>query len=329
MGLLTQLKSRTIVLGILVGSYMIFSFLTPFIGRSIRKKDTVSVQLIHSNTSIVFYTIAGVKQQLKPDLRGKFWEFQLKSFTGKYWLEYLSDGPLYVNGINYTILPHQNMTYDDKKFCIRTPESWIHFAKYHSEARWYLRGTHDTFINISGLSELISELETKIDPMKEFGFAFNFHEYGNIFYPQGGTGWLFSNYAVMRFAKEHKKFREICEMCYDDVAVPYFFHHFGLNINNWQTNRFIVTFPNTEIQIIKRQEWGKVPICPKNGYKLSPSLPPLYPGFVRKAVCIHMHKVDMSESWNLMKMIPDNIGVTFLNPNKPTFCRHETNISLT
>ena len=37
-----------------------------------------------SNTSIAFYTIAGYNQKIEPDLRGNFWEFQLKNYEGKY-----------------------------------------------------------------------------------------------------------------------------------------------------------------------------------------------------------------------------------------------------
>ena len=282
---------------------------------------TISNPLIQSNSSIVFYIIAGKKQKLNPDLRGKFWEFQLNSFTGKYWLEYLSDGPLFVNGINFTILPFQNMSYDDSKFCIRTPESWLHFMKYHSNVKWYLRGTHDTFINLTSLNEMINEFEKKIDPMKEFAMAYNVHEYNNIFYPQGGTGWLFSHYTVKKFAKSFKNFKNICENSFDDVALTYFFKEFNLSVNDWKTNKFIVTFPNTELNIIKYNQWNKIKKCPINGYNLSKTLPSLFPGNVRSAVCIHMHKVPMNEVWDLLKKIPNNIGVTFPNPNYPTFCK--------
>jgi hypothetical protein len=88
---------------------------------------------IRTNTSIAFYTIAGASQKgVNPDLRGAFWEFQLPFFGGKYSLQYLSDGPLSVNGIDFLVLPNGSSAYQDSQFCIRTPESWSHFVNFNT-----------------------------------------------------------------------------------------------------------------------------------------------------------------------------------------------------
>ena len=284
-----------------------------------------SIPLIKSNTSIAIYTIFGAHQNLPIDLRGNFWEFQVQYFTGKVDLEYMSDGPLTVHGINKTIkclvLPEGSSEYDDKDFCIRTPESWFHFAKFHSTDKWYFRGTHDTFINMTALAQVLNDLEKKYDPMKEFVFMFNFHEYGHVFYPHGGTGWLFSNYAVMKFAAEGNLFHDVCKGTVgDDVALTKYLEAKGFHIIDWQSPRFIVTYPNTELDIILNNQTQDIEPC-SNGYKLSPFLQELFTGRPKTAVAIHMHRVPMNIAWKVLKQTPENFGVTFLNPNSPKFCR--------
>jgi hypothetical protein len=59
-----------------------------------------------------------------------------------------------------------------------------------------------------------------------------------------------------------------------------FFREFGLNVEDYQTNQFIVTFPNTQLDVI----FKKVAICP-TGYWGSK---PLVPGFLRTAMSIHI-----------------------------------------
>jgi hypothetical protein len=276
---------------------------------------------IITNTSIAFYVIAGASQtNLNPDLRGRFWEFQLSSFTGNYSLQYLSDGPLTTNGIDFLVLPAGSKSYEDSRFCIRTPESWRHFIRHNSQMRWYFRGTHDTFVNLTALSELITDLEAKNDPMTKFSFAFNFHEYGNMYYPHGGTGWLFSNYAVHRFVDDISTFIVMCRGSYDDVALSHFFKRLGLDVMDWQTNKFIVTFPNHMLDVIWQKKWNKVRMCP-DAYHLFPGSVGLVPGRPRVAASIHMHRVPMDEAWRVLSETPVDFAVYFPNPNLPTFCQ--------
>jgi hypothetical protein len=186
--------------------------------------------------------------------------------------------------------------------------------------KWYFRGTHDTFVNLTALTEVIHDLEKRGDPMTTFGFAFNFHEYGNRYYPHGGTGWLFSNYAVKMFSANIRAFTSLCQDSFDDVALAYFFNDMGLNIMDWQTNRFVVTFPNHMRDVIFGRKWSKVGSCPKT-YHLYPGSVGLVPGRPRVAASVHMHRVPMDQAWRLLCETPVDFAVYFPNPNVPTFCR--------
>lgn len=272
------------------------------------------------NTRIAYYIIAGQNQTLKSDLRGKFWEFQLNE-KQNYSLNYISDGPLHVNGVNFTVLPPGSTSISDKKLCIRTPQTWDHFLVHYGNYEWYVRGTHDTFINVTALYEVIEDLESKYDPMNEFVCAYNLHEYSGYFYPQGGTGYIFSNYAVRVFASNKKAFDSICQQCFDDVAIGFFMkNNLHMDLKMWQNDRFICTFPYY-YDFIRLNRWDAVNDCPKEGYKLHENLSYLMPSRIRTAAFIHMHKIPMNEVWELLNLVPDDIGITFFNSENPMFCR--------
>ena len=279
------------------------------------------IPTINSSTSIAFYTIVGMNQTLDPDLRGRFWEFQLKAFTGEYHLEYISDGPLHVNDIEFKVLPNISQILSDENLCLRTPATWTHFLKNYPNVKWYFRGTHDTFVNLTALNELIEELEKKYDPMKEVALAYNLHEYAKIYYPQGGTGWLFSNYAVKQFASGIQNFKRMCLTLFDDVALSLLMQSMNIDVMKWKSDRFICTFPNQQLDVVKHKNWLETPKCPKDGYALASGKEKLPPVRVRTAASIHMHKVPMNEAWDLLLVTPSYIGVTFPSPNLPTFCK--------
>ena len=186
--------------------------------------------------------------------------------------------------------------------------------------RWYFRGTHDTFVNMTSLLLLIQELESKYDPMTEMAMAFNFHEYGARYYPHGGTGWLFSNFALQKFNENIDRYRSICGGSYDDVALSPFLNELGVDIMKFQSNQFIVTWPNTENDIILKRKYENVRQCPIS-YQLYSGSVGLKPCPARTAASIHMHRVPMNMAYEILRQTPENFAVTYLNPNTPTFCK--------
>ena len=285
------------------------------------RSDHIDI-LKNSNESYAFYVILGQNQSLKKDLRGNFWEFQLEHFGGNANVVYFSDGPLSINGIECELPPQYSKTsFQDSQLCIRSPATFDHFVEHFPNHRWYFRGTHDTFINLTGLVLLSQELEARFgDPMKTFSAAFNFHEWNHILYPQGGTGWLFSNAAMKVIQANKNRFIWHCGGSFDDVALANFMNEMNQSVAKFQDNRFIVTWPNTEGEVIYKQLWSKQIECPDK-YYLWDGAPGLEPCPVKSAVSIHMHKVPMEEAWEQLIRVPDGIGVFFPNPNLPLFCR--------
>lgn len=273
-------------------------------------------------TSIAFYTIFGYDQKFPPgqDLRGKYWEFQIKDYSGVTNVTYVSNGPVQIPDINVEIMTDNNITFHDKQFCHRATNTWKHFVAHYPEHRWYFRGTHDTFVNWKYLLEMIQDFESKYDPMKEYVLAFNCHEYNHQLYPHGGTGYLYSNYAVREFLKREQEFRSICSGSADDVALNYFLKIQNIKVEDWMTNKFIVTWPNTETDIIMKRQYERVANCPKV-YRLFPSAAPMLPCPARTAASIHMHRIPMPQAWEILQNTPENFAVTFLNPDTPTFCK--------
>jgi len=90
---------------------------------------------------------------------------------------------------------------------------------------------------------------------------------------------------------------------------------------DWQTNKFIVTWPNHMLDIIFNKEWGKIKKCPA-AYHLYPGGAGLVPGYARQAASIHMHRVPMDKAWRVLAETPLDYGVFFPDPNTPTFCQH-------
>jgi hypothetical protein len=288
---------------------------------SVRDPPQTPIDTIHTNTSIAFYTICGASQNIKgADLRGNFWEWQLKYFTGQSATYYFSDGPLHVNGIDFLVLPADQPSFQDSRFCIRTPETWKHFLDHQPDTKWYFRGTHDTFVNLTSLTLLIHELEQEADPMTSMNFAFNFHEYNYEYYPHGGTGWLFSNYAVRKMSERMGAFISRCESSADDVAMTWFLRQLGVDVMDYQTNKFIVTWPNHLLDVIFEKQYHDVRMCPPS-YALYPGARGLKPGPCRTAASIHMHRVPMDQVWSVLSQTPEDFAVFFPDPNTPTFCR--------
>ena len=273
-------------------------------------------------TSIAFYNIVGNDQKFKDgeDLRGKYWEFQLEDYTGVTNVTYVSNGPLSVNNKTFLVLTDNGVTTDDRQFCQRTPNTWRHFVENYPNHRWYFRGTHDTFVNFEYLLEFIKDLESKYDPMKEYAMGYNCHEYGYKLYPHGGTGYLFSNYAVKQFLQREYFFKSLCHQSADDVALAPFLENQGIQVEKFMSNKFIVTWPNTQTDVILNKDYGQVFKCPQ-AYRLFSQATPMKPCPCRTAASIHMHRIPMNLAWEVLQKTPEDFAVTYLDPNSPRFCR--------
>jgi hypothetical protein len=118
--------------------------------------------------------------------------------------------------------------------------------------------------------------------------------------PHGGTGWLFSNYAVHQFLTKVDWFESTCRgLIGGEVFMSYFFRTFGLNVESYQTSQFIVMFPTTQLDIVLKKEFNKVRACP-SGYSLYSGAIPFVPGLVHRAASIHMHTIPMDLAYKVL-----------------------------
>lgn len=280
---------------------------------------------VNLSTSIAFYIILGSTQHvLKRGYPDNSWQLQLRYFSGNYSTHYVTDGPMNLDGLNIDpiIMPNGSTKFtNDRQLCIRTPGTWEHFVEHHADTRWYFRGTHDTYVNMSAMLLKIAELEKQGDPMTTPLMAYNFHEYNHVFYPQGGAGYLFSNYAVKKFYEDREYFKSVCAGLFDDVALAHFINdRIGWDLKKFQTPQVIVTFPFWQVDMIRKQKFDEVGKCPEY-YYLVPNNPyGLRPCPIHKAITIHMHTIDVDEASEILEKVPDNFYVYFPDPNTPKLC---------
>jgi hypothetical protein len=83
--------------------------------------------------------------------------------------------------------------------------------------RWFFRGTDDTFLNLRELPGYLEELEERYDPMKEWVFLGNGISRGNYCYPQGGSGYLMSQWTIREIARQGHALMKILNQP-DDMA---------------------------------------------------------------------------------------------------------------
>jgi hypothetical protein len=136
--------------------------------------------------SIAIYVIVRHDQKLKPDLRGITWERDFPARLGVV-IHHISDGALYRNDINWTVLPEGAAPYRDKRLRVITTETWKHFVTFHSSTRWLLRGLYDMSVNVTNLVELAKSLEKQYNPLTQWVARYGCHYNFGHDYPHGSA----------------------------------------------------------------------------------------------------------------------------------------------
>jgi hypothetical protein len=162
--------------------------------------------------------MAGHDHFPKRDLRGITWERDFPE-SSQVDIHHISDGPLYLHGINWTFLPEGVAPYFEKSLRILTKESWKHFVRFHPHSRWFLRGCYDMYVNVTNLLELVKQLERAFDPEHEFVARYGCHFAKGFDYPHGSTGHLFSAYAVRQFIADIPVFDACPQRFCDDICL--------------------------------------------------------------------------------------------------------------
>jgi len=156
-------------------------------------------------------------------------------------------------------------------------------------------------------------LEEGCGPMKEVMFSFNLHDWEDYLYPQGGSGWIFSNYAAQLIWKNVEAFHKVCDGAFDDdVAIAPFLKTLGINLTDYQRSRSVVYWPEQQF------DPNDVMPCPER-YRLLPGTMPFTPVPVRDCVSLHMHRIPMNQSYERLKNVPDHIAVA-MSGSRALFC---------
>ncbi|EAX99799.1 hypothetical protein TVAG_175680 [Trichomonas vaginalis G3] len=287
------------------------------------------VSVIYSNekkddflTSIAIYITIGANQKLKKDFRGKFWETQLPNPHLDCKIHYVSDAPFKINNITKCLVPKSAYIdkINDKIYCQRTFLGWEHFLIHHKEIKWYFRGIHDTFLNLTNLADLLKNIEKTHDPMKEEIAVYGAHEVAGNYYPQGGGGFLLSHGALKKLYKYKNEFHQICPIQNDDLALGVMLESFlGINISENASDRFIATWPYEFIDEILTKNYTSFVKCPQY-YRMHYNSSYLKPIRVESCVSFHMHGIDMDVALELLKSSPKNLFVYYTESASPRFC---------
>lgn len=114
-------------------------------------------------------------------------------------------------------------------------------AKYFYEKTnydWYWSATDDLYIDIPNLHRLMESLESKYNPRKDIVYKAHTIYNKGVYYPQGGTGYIFSRKAVGEFLKfgldfvknitkwddyEFWRLRKIFNLSIKDVSTHYMY----------------------------------------------------------------------------------------------------------
>lgn len=304
--------------------YWILLTITPFIhiAYSIKYIDKPITSLFQ--TSVAFYINIGSTHKVNPDLRGNFWEWQLPNKQLNHYIYYITDGPIKLNNKfgKYLHIEARSAHTADKGQCKRTMKGLKHFVNNKMQAKWYFKAVHDTFINITNLLYYLEEIERNHDPMKEDIYVFGAHEMNCKYYPQGGSGFLFSNYAVRKLYEQKITYDTICEYSSDDISIGTIFNATGMNISEKASNRFISTWPYEYVNEILENNFDAFPKCEKF-YKMCSNGDSLLTHNAKSAISIHMHGIPMDVAQNVIKKTPMNLGVYFTEDASPRFCRYD------
>ena len=222
---------------------------------------------IHSNSSIAFYIAINSTYVKSPDLRTRFWEKQLKDFTGDFTITYFSESKKTINGIEMKTFNKEKIK--DAGYCQSFPLILDDFLYSSSDTKWFFFADMFTYINISNLAKLIDKLELRLDPMKDNAFAYALVNYRGVRHPSVLTGFLASNHAIHLLAKTNG----IHTQCMTDnlnYAIGRVMRSIEIDVDRWKSDLIIRQWPLWQTK--KKSEKSKPQKCKGENVLLSDTI---------------------------------------------------------
>jgi hypothetical protein len=272
---------------------------------------------------VAIYVIADASAKFTPDLRGRFWEKQIKSLNLSTSVNYVSDAEIKLPAnIHWIIPPYcvREGVDSDPGYCYRNVESWSHFVKHESKKRWYFKVGQDAFVNVANLLNLIDRLEGLIDPMTEAYFQFTIDETNGFITPHGPTGWLISNAALKALFHHAPHFTFGCDKLGESVGMAEMILNMQLDIDSFISPYFIAQWPSNTIETLTTDaETSKFSNCPKKQYRYSEKVDAPFDD-PRDLVVTRMPFVPMNKVEELLKDFNRELRIGYPADDQPIFC---------
>jgi hypothetical protein len=256
---------------------------------------------------VIYSVIEEAERYKGKDLRGLTWERDFeKEIDDSIQIHHISDTFIEVNGITWTGLSDAALY--GSAF---VKECWNHFNVTYSKVHWFLRGDFDMYVNVTNLKKMIKELEVEYDPMTEWVSRFGCANLDQDF-PHGGTGYLFSNFAVRTLLRNISLFDRCSEKIPWDICVGRLLARLGMPFFESCSNKFVIGFAGN------MKDLADPVACPSFSSFGGMSRLKVAPVSVADAVTLHMHEIKM-ELWSPWVKASNNVSI-FWN-KRPMFCR--------
>ena len=284
--------------------YFVSSNLLFFAFNEINPEDSIGIirKKIESNSSIAFFIAMNTTYEKSPDLRTRFWEKQLKDFTGNYKITYFSDTNKYINGRYITKYVENNER--DPGYCTTFPKIFKDISKNMKDFQWFFFANMFTYINITNLEKHLEKLELRHDPLKDVVYAYSLVNYRGHRHPSVLSGFLASNYAIQQLAKTDG----IHTQCMTDninYAIGRVMRSLNVDIERWKSDLFISNWP---VKQTEKKKKGKDPFPKCNGENVP----------ISKTISMNM-KMEHSKSIQLLKTLDERCSFEVIN-NKESIC---------
>lgn len=327
----TRKRTIIVIVTILLISFASCYFISQYgFSKTLHRKPAYFEQkkIDLSDTDISIFVIGDSSSAPNPDLRTNYWESQLADINKNITVHYVADEQ--IKGSNKRwIVPSVLTQYrsQDPNYCERTIEAWKYFSLHEKTKRWYFQARENTFINVKNLLSLISELDSKINPLKEAYFQYaatESIESNHALHPDANSGILISNAALLSMFNYHDHFSYSCSKLGDEVGIGQMILNMNLEVKDYINHHFIANWPNETKAIIIDQDKdaeNKLVKCPSKQFRFSEQIQVDFddPSYFVAANTPNGIPMDTVKSQFVDLFIKD-LRIGYPNDNKPIFC---------
>lgn len=144
-------------------------------------------------------------------------------------------------------------------------EDHLQYFLNHTNLRWFIRTTEDSFTHLKRLPQFIADLEAKYNPLKDVVMEGQSVELSATMFIHGGAGWVMSRAAAKYYFDNRDAIHDGWLGCGhgDDVMPFYFMSKLGWDVERMRNDAFIGSpvIPYAREWMI-RNDYSKIIECP-------------------------------------------------------------------